>query len=376
MNIKQYLITSKDDIQIERSTESQLVLIFGHKPLLADEETIAKITEAFPSAYKVYSSTAGEIMGQNVYDETITITAITFDSTRIEATANNITDFENSYEAGKALASNVDQEGLRFVFMISDGRLVNGSDLLNGINAVIAPEIPITGALAGDGTSFENTLTGLDDTIKSGQIVAISFYGKKLKVSHSSMGGWDSFGLEREVTKSVGNVLYEIDGKNVLSLYKTYLGKYVDDLPGSALLFPLSIEINDAGDTIVRTILSVDHEEETMSLAGNIPTGSKVRFMKANFDKLIDAASIAAQQCLTDFDDIQPELAILISCVGRKAILSERTDEEVEAVKDRLSKDTSITGFYSYGEISPIKQGGTCELHNQTMTITCLQEEL
>lgn len=376
MNIKQYLVAKKEDIHLDKNSESQLVLIFGHKSLVADREIIAKITEAFPSAHKVYSSTSGEIMGQDVYDDTITITAITFDSTRVEATANNIADFENSHEAGKALASKVDQEGLRFVFLISEGSIVNGSDLLTGINSVIGPEIPITGALAGDGTKFESTLTGLDENINSGQIVAISFYGQKLKVSHSSMGGWDPFGLERVVSKSKGNVLYEIDGKNVLSLYKTYLGKYVDDLPGSALLFPLSIKVNDGGDTVVRTILSVDHEEETMSLAGNIPQGSKVQFMKANFDKLIDAASIAAQQCLTDFDDIQPELAILISCVGRKAILSERTDEEVEAVKDVLSEHTSITGFYSYGEISPIKHGGNCELHNQTMTITCLQEEV
>lgn len=376
MQIKQYIIRNSESIQLDKNQDCHLVLSFGHKSLIGDDLIIAKIDEAFPSAYKLYSSTAGEISGENVYDNSISLTAITFQSTSVKANSVNIGDFQNSFEAGKNLALKIDQQGLKFIFLVSDGSLVNGSDLLNGFNFVINKNIPITGGLAGDGANFESTLTGVNTKPKKGEIAAISFYGDHLKVSHSSMGGWEPFGLEREVTKSTGNVLYEIDGKNALDLYKTYLGKHADDLPGSALLFPLSVQINDTGDTIVRTILSVNHEENTMSFAGDIQVGSKVRFMKANFDKLIDAASLAAQESLTNFHDSQPELAILISCVGRKAILSERIDEEVEAVKDVLNKETYITGFYSYGEISPLKPGTTCELHNQTMTITCLQEKM
>ena len=110
-----------------------------------------------------------------------------------------------------------------------------------------------------------------------------------------------------------------------------------------------------------------------MTFAGDIPEGSKVRFMKANFDRLIDAASDAANTCL-QMNSSEQKLAILISCVGRKIILNNRIEEEVEAVSEVFGNKTMLTGFYSYGEISPLKPMQNCELHNQTMTITCINE--
>jgi len=168
-------------------------------------------------------------------------------------------------------------------------------------------------------------------------------------------------------------VLFEIDHKNALELYKKYLGKYADELPGSALLFPLSLKQSNSNDAVVRTILSIDEVNQSMTFAGDLPIGSKVKFMKANFDRLIDAASEAATKSLS-MNKIQPKLAILISCIGRKAILTNRIDEEIEAVSKTYGTNTAITGFYSYGEISPLNPFTNCELHNQTMTITCFEE--
>jgi hypothetical protein len=67
-------------------------------------------------------------------------------------------------------------------------------------------------------------------------------------------------------------------------------------------------------------------------------------------------------------------LAILVSCVGRKLVMGSRVDEEVEAVGEVLGNNSILTGFYSYGEISPFTPGASCKLHNQTMTVTCLGE--
>jgi hypothetical protein len=193
-------------------------------------------------------------------------------------------------------------------------------------------------------------------------------------IGHGSLGGWDEFGQERTITRSDKNVLFEIDHKNALELYKEYLGDYVHELPGSALLFPISIRLNDSEKKLVRTILSINEEDKSMTFAGNLPEGSKVRLMKADFDKLIEASSGAATQSFNCINNQNPDLAILISCVGRKLILQERTDEEVEAAKEILGANTAITGFYSYGEISPLNKGSHCELHNQTMTITTFTE--
>lgn len=353
--------------------EADLVLGFGARELVSDPIIYKRIQEMFPVSNLVLCSSSGEINGTEVLDNTISFTAIEFSSTVIKSSEVNISDFENSFEAGKSLMENIIPVNLKFVLVISDGGLVNGSELVKGMNTFKRDDVLIMGGLAGDAARFEKTVVGLNKLPSQGQIVALGFYGDRLVLSHGSLGGWESFGLERTVTKSNANVLSEIDDKNVLDLYKNYLGKYADELPGSALLFPLAIKIDDSEEPIVRTILSIDENNSTMTFAGDIPEGSKVRFMKANFDRLIDAASGAAGACL-DINSFTPKLALLISCVGRKLILGSRIDEEVEAVSEIFGKQTMLTGFYSYGEISPLKPFADCVLHNQTMTITSLNE--
>lgn len=350
-----------------------LVIGFGASVLVQDYSVFEAIRCKFPNAQIVLSSSAGEIYEEEVFDDSISVTAIVMEKTRIQTAQVDSTEFSSSYDAGKALMEKLNVPNLKYVFVLSDGGLVNGSELVKGINESKSEEILVTGGLAGDGTKFEKTFVGLNAIPSTGKIVAIGFYGNQLVVSHGSMGGWETFGLERKVTKSNKNILFEIDGKNALSLYKTYLGKYAEELPGSALLFPLSLVIESSNETVVRTILSINEVEQSMTFAGDIPEGSKVRFMRANFDKLIHAASDAANNCLYVKDTI-PKLALLVSCVGRKIILGNRIEEEVEAVKDIFGPETTITGFYSYGEISPIKTTINCELHNQTMTITGINE--
>ena len=306
-----------------------------------------------------------------VLDDSISLVAIQFSSTQIMTSDVNIDDHDSSFKAGVHLIDSLPKDDLKLVFVLSDGGKVNGSELVKGMNSVKSEEVLITGGLAGDGTRFEKTFVGLNGIPQVGKIVAIGFYGDKLQLSHGSIGGWESFGLKRTITKSKENVLYKIDNENALDLYKSYLGKYADELPGSALLFPLSIKLNEE-QSIVRTILSIDEKNQSMTFAGDLPEGSQVRFMKANFDRLIDAASDAASNCLEMNNN--PKLALLISCVGRKIILGNRIDEEVEAVSEVFGRNTTLTGFYSYGEISPLKPMENCELHNQTMTITCINE--
>jgi hypothetical protein len=368
---------NKLQMQSETATtdlsKSQLVLGFGGREIISSQPVYEELKGKFPEAHIVLCSTAGEIINNRVNDNSVSVAAIELEKTSIQPVMVNIRDYENSYEAGKALIRLIDFTNLSYILVISDGSNVNGSELVRGINELVNNRVPVTGGLAGDGTNFQSTVVGLNEKPSSGNIVAIPFYGKNFVVSHASMGGWEIFGPERTVTKSVDNQLFEIEGQKALDLYKTYLGPYADELPGSALLFPLGIKINEDDDPIVRTILSIDQESGSMVFAGDIPNGSKVRFMKANFDKLVDAATNAAGQAFQKLPSA-PQLALLISCVGRKIILGKRTEEEVEAVASTFGNKTLLTGFYSYGEISPFNDNAKCELHNQTMTITTFDE--
>jgi hypothetical protein len=350
----------------------QLVLVFGHKKLLQGK-LYENIKTKFQNSSILITSTAGEIFQNEVVDNSIVVVAIQFEKTSIETSVVNIKDFTNSNEAGNHLISQLPKEKLSHVLVFSDGSLVNGSELVKGMENSLPENVMITGGLAGDGSNFHSTLVGINEVPIEGRIVAIGFYGDHIHISHGSQGGWEAFGLEKTITKSKNNVLFEIDGKNALDLYKKYLDTEVDNLPSAALLFPLSLKIPGLTEPVVRTILSINEEEKSMTFAGDVPINSKVRFMKANLDKITEAASSAAMNSLIK-DKSSPDFALLISCVGRKLILGERISDEIKAIAEKYNQNTPMAGFYSYGEISPFNKGGACQLHNQTMTITSFYE--
>ena len=354
-------------------TNAQLVLCFAAKKILATPGIYSTLQEKFPGAAIVMSSTAGEIFHTEVGDDSLVAVAIHLAKTPLRFASVDTTDFTSSYDAALALVRQLPEADLTYIMVFSDGSLVNGSELVKGLNDATGNKILVTGGLAGDAADFKSTLVGLNEQPAEGKIVAVGFYGKDIIVSHGSKGGWEMFGPEREVTGSEGNKLFEIDHKNALGLYKKYLGPDADNLPASALLFPLSVVIPGGSQALVRTILSIDEENNSMTFAGDIPVGSRLRFMKANFDKLTSAASSAAQHSILKYNH-KPGFALLISCVGRKLVLGSRIEEEVEAVAELLGNQTILAGFYSYGEISPFNEGGSCQLHNQTMTITSFYE--
>ena len=353
--------------------KAQLVLLFGSPSCLKQTKWQDDIRRAYPNAHLLGCSTAGEIYGIEVTDETLVATAIAFEHTRLHGSSLKLSDVSDSYQAGEQLANSLPSESLVHVLVISDGQNVNGSELVAGLTQHLPPGVSLTGGLAGDGDRFQETLVLWDGPPESNTIAVIGLYGDRIKVGFGSLGGWDAFGPERLVTRSSSNILYELDEQPALSLYKKYLGEYAKDLPASGLLFPLSLR-TAAGESVVRTILGINEAEHSLTFAGDLPEGGHVRLMQANFDRLIDGAVGAAQTSYEAIGNTSPELALLISCVGRKLVLKQRIEEEVEGVQDVLGQATVLAGFYSYGEISPFNPSARCELHNQTMTITTLSE--
>jgi hypothetical protein len=365
---------------------AQLVLLFGGTSVLADRGWVSELQRTQPQAIVFGCSTAGEICGTRVRDDSLVATAVQFLGTTLALRHTALEDAPDaSARAGTALAQALPAAGLRHVLVLSDGQSVNGSELVRGMLPHLPPGVQVTGGLAGDGPRFEQTFVLADGEPRSGVVAALGLYGEALRVGYGSLGGWDPFGPKRIVTRSRGNVLHELDGKPALELYKTYLGEHAAGLPATGLLFPLSIGRTGEPRTVVRTILAVDEAEQTLTFAGDVPEGAVAQLMKANFERLIDgaadAAADAARVAGSPHDVLgpggpAPELAVLISCVGRKLVLKQRTEEEVESVREVLGARTAITGFYSYGEICPAAPDADCELHNQTMTITTFREEL
>ncbi len=361
----------------ELTEKPQLVLAFGGTERVKSENAYNELSAMYPKSSILICSTAGEIIGTNVNDDSLSVTGILFDKTELTFAEVSIADGAESFEKGKEAASQLNQEGLVHVMVFSDGTLVNGTDLVKGLMHTLPETVSITGGLVGDGDRFKETYVGLNGNAEKGKIVLIGFIGKDLRIGYGSLGGWDPFGPEREITKSKGNILYELDGQPALKLYKEYLGDQADGLPGTGLLFPLMLDMDPGGEKdveIVRTILGVDEETQSMTFAGDMPEGIYAKLMKANFDRIIDGASGAASMSIVGKDS-KPDLAILISCIGRKLVLDARVEEEIEAIQEIMGESVPLTGFYSYGEISPVSPTDKkCQLHNQTMTITTFKE--
>jgi hypothetical protein len=358
----------------ELDSDHTLVLAFFSPSFGRNENTLLELRKLYPRSHLLGCSTAGEILGTEIFDDSIVVAIARLEHSQLRTAYAPVSRAEDSVAAGASLARELSGPGLRAVFVLSDGSHVNGSHLVEGINSGLSPDIVVTGGLAGDGTAFGKTWVLERGEPREGIVTAVGLYGDRLRIGHGSKGGWDFFGPERVVTRSRDHVLYELDGRPALDLYKEYLGDRAAELPAAALLFPLSIRAN-RGDVnrVVRTVLSVDDAEKSLTFAGNVPTGHLAQLMRANFDRLVDGAAGAASELRQMLHGQGPSLCIAVSCVGRRLVLGERAEEEVEAVLEALEPQTRQIGFYSYGELSPYANG-RCDLHNQTMTLTAIGE--
>jgi len=355
-------------------SDRTLVVLFGASNLIDRPALVQRIFDTYPRSRIMGCSSAGEIHGTRVLDDSLVVAVAKFDRVTLRIADARISGTDESLAAGKEIARQLNAQDLRAVLVLSDGLQVNGSELVRGMNSILPASVTVTGGLAGDGDRFKRTWVIADRRLTPGFVAAVGLYGDAVRVGHGSKGGWDAFGVERRVTRSRGNVLFELDGRPALQLYKEYLGERASELPAAGLLFPLTLRSAPSDDKrLVRTILAVDEATQSMTFAGDIPEGYYAQLMCANFDRLIQGASEAALSTGNRVATGPAPLAIAISCVGRRLVLGERAEEETEATLEVLPPGTRQIGFYSYGEISPYTTGH-CDLHNQTMTLTTISE--
>ncbi len=359
-------------------TKADLVFFFGRRKTLACGARYEELRAMYPDAHIVGCSTGGQIRNQDVTDEEVTAAAIRFDATHLRVACEPSPSPDRSRACGEAIGQALTASDLVGVFVLSDGLNVNGSELVAGIISAVGKHVSVTGGLAGDGAEFRETLVGANGPPRKQTVAAVGFYGKSVRIGYGSAGGWDALWPLRQITRSKNNVLFELDGEPALDLYERYIGKEeARGLPGSGLLFPLRIFHPERPDhDIIRTILAVDHTARSMTFAGDVPEGWTAHLMRGNFDRLAAGAAQAARQAVDGggANGAGDQLAILVSCIGRRLLMGQHTADELEAASAELGPKVPQLGFYSYGEISPHRVSGVCELHNQTMTVTTIAE--
>ena len=360
------------------ATGAHLVLYFASRAAMADEQIHDRLRGGFPDALLLGCSTGGHAQSDDIRDDGGVGVAIRFATTSLRLVHEDGADPAGSRACGRRLGERLAGPGLSGVLLLSDGLHVNGSALAAGLSEALGPTVPVSGGLAGDGPAFGTTLIGAGEAAPAPRrVAALGLYGDAVRLGHGSGGGWERFGPERRITRAAGNDLMELDGAPALDLYERYLGEEAAGLPGTALLYPLRIwDPRQPEHAVVRTVLGVDRAERSMTFAGDMPQGWKAQLMRGGIDRLAAGAAEAARQAAVTCDGAAEgdSLAILVSCIGRRLLMGQRTGEEIEAVAAQFPPGTPLLGFYSYGEVSPRPGDGACELHNQTMTVTLLRE--
>jgi hypothetical protein len=369
MEYKQIRWTGQAGWVGEVMAEADVVFAFADDAFFQTEACYSQLRGMYPQAHILGCSSSGSVLDTSISDGDVVATAIKFARGSVRLVVADLSDTSDVGVVGASLMEQLKADDLHHVFVLSDGLKVNGSALAQGLNTA---GVSVTGGLAGDGARFGATWVMADGAARQGRIAALGFYGD-MRVRSGCFAGWQEFGAERVVSRSVGNVVYEIDGEPALALYKKYLGEQAAGLPGTGLRFPLSVQASKSGHALIRTLLAIDEAEQSLTFAGDVPQGHLCKLMRTNLDSLIDNAGMAAEAAQPDEREAVG-LCLVVSCVGRRLVLGQLTEDELEIVRETLGDHTAITGFYSYGELAPFSDILQCQLHNQTMTLTTIYE--
>ena len=347
-----------------------LVLVFGDIDSVEKHNHYHLLQDFYPDSHILICSTAGNILDTSIDTYCVVATAISFKSAYVRAYSQELREKDSLIKI-QNLIDSLQTEDLKHLLIFGPG-MEDDSNILEKIQ--FQEGVTVSGGFAGDNYRFNHTYQQLNNNGSRTKFIVVGLYGSSLQVETSSESGWQEFGSQRVVSKAEKNIIYEIDNQPAIELYRRYLGTRANDLPKSALRFPLSIKDNETSKyRIIRAMMKVN-SDSSLSFSTKIKEGSTVKLMKTNVHNTLDSAFIAAKK-IRPFN-AKPSLTLIVSCCARRNVLKQFSEEELEIIQDILTPSTQMIGFYSYGEIAPIhKQYENSLLRNHTITISTIYEK-
>lgn len=352
-----------------------LVLIFSPPDSKQYQSAIEQLHAHYPQAVITGCSTVAGIFNEHLMENALVAGIIRFKKTHLAFASAELAHSDHSFQAGEQIAKSLNRPDLKGILILTDGLNTNDSELISGLASVVnESNVTIVGGLASDKMQFASTWIFHQGQAASRRVSGVGFYGKELVFTSYARDGFKPFGPERIITRSAGKTLYEIDGRPALQLYKEYLGEHAANLPATALHFPLAIWNQTKDHYMVRTVVSINEADNSLGFVADIPQGYSTQLMYGSFDNLLDGAEIASRSLADRLPPKTPVFALTISCSGRKLVMGDDADQELETTLENLPAGSQQLGFYSYGELAPTALGGSCCLHNETMTLTVMYE--
>lgn len=284
---------------------------------------------------------------------------------------------EDSEKAGRDIALGLPRS-VRHVQLFSDGLTGNGSAILRGIASVLGAHVPVSGGTAGDSGRFVRTWQFAGRRVMTNAAAAVGFSGD-FQIGTGVGGGWAPIGLAKTVTRSKGNVLYELNGERALDVYERFLGHHAGNLPQVGVEYPLMIAApgkkgcrDKATSGLLRATMSVDRRTGAIAFAGDIPQGAAVYLTCGDRNAIQEAAAVAAIKALSGTGNARPAMIFCYSCMARKLVLGRHAGEELQQIQAAVGADVPMIGFYCYGEYGRPGADGPSFLYNETVTVSIL----
>jgi hypothetical protein len=224
----------------------------------------------------------------------------------------------------------------------------------------------IYGGLAGDDGLLKETFVFSHTGHSSDGAVVTVFDQSKVTVRGIATSGWTGVGAEMVITSSEGNIVYTINGRPALDVVREYLNVSDEEVLQIAVNFPLLIKRAD-GTEVLRTIFAADYNKRSVTFAGTVPNGARVRFSSSFGYETIE-------QAIRDLRDYFPrqtdaDLVLIFSCMARFRAAGPMVNDEIMAASQLWKRP--LIGFFTYGEIGHNRYG-TCEFYNESLSLVLI----
>ncbi len=289
---------------------------------------------------------------------------------------------EDPAKAGRSIAEAIQSEvssDTLALFLFPDGVTVNFDRLQAGLEGQLGLDhlLPLVGGTAGDNMAFERTYQYCNDQLVSNGVAwALLSGGARVAwaVNHNCV----PVGVEYTVTRSEGNVIYEIDGIPALEVLRGYLtDDELEDWARSVLTFPLGLKVpgymQGYDEYVIRGVVGGrDDATGSVTIPTEVSEGTSIWLTVRDYEKLADGVERAAEEVKAQLGDNPARLVFQFDCAGRGKIFlrEQRKLHLLDMMRGRIGPDVPWLGFYTFGEIAPV--GRYNHFHNYTVVLTVI----
>ena len=331
-----------------------------------------KIYEKWPDLQLIGCTADGEFSSECDYvEDSLVLTLFVSKNINIVSGFFDNTSTDPSKEYSQVLSEAVSRLGQKpkLCILFSDVLKTNGETVMEQITMLTEGKLPIVGGISADSWRFDECKQFFNN-ISSATISPFLLLAGEFDFSVGMDSGWEPIGEIGTVTKSEGNVLYEINHKPALEFYRDILGENTKP----TLELPIALYDEFGSFRFMRTTFeNYDRNTGAVTYLGNVPMNYKVRITMVNRESILAGAKSSIDQAIRTFPPNElPVIALCFTCSARRVLLGTRTIEESQIVREKIGDRIKFSGFYTYGEFCPISTKLFNEFHNETFVVVLL----